>query len=176
MASNGLPGLRGTDHVGFTVPDLDEAVRFFRDVLGCEIFYSLGSQADTGTRMKDKLNVHPRAKIRDIRLVRCRNGANFEIFQYESPDQHTEMPKNSDIGGYHLAFYVDDIVAATDYLREHGLRIMDEPEFKTEGPSGGEAWVYFLSPWGMQMELVSYPGGKTYEQEGVGRLWDPRKG
>ena len=30
----GLPGLAGTDHVGFTVPDLDEAVRFFVDVIG----------------------------------------------------------------------------------------------------------------------------------------------
>ena len=25
----GLPGLRGTDHIGFTVPDIDEAVAFF---------------------------------------------------------------------------------------------------------------------------------------------------
>jgi hypothetical protein len=25
----GLPGLRGTDHIGFTVPDLDEADHFF---------------------------------------------------------------------------------------------------------------------------------------------------
>jgi len=25
-------------------------------------------------------------------------------------------PKNSDIGGYHIAFYVDDVKAAKDYL------------------------------------------------------------
>ncbi len=30
-----LPGLRGIEHVGLTVPDLDAAVRFFVDVLGC---------------------------------------------------------------------------------------------------------------------------------------------
>ena len=30
----GLPGLRGTEHIGFTVPDLDEAHRFFVDVIG----------------------------------------------------------------------------------------------------------------------------------------------
>jgi len=175
LADGGIPGLRGTDHVGFTVPDLEQAVAFFRDVIGCEVFYSLGSQSDdTGTRMRDKLNVDPRARIRDIRLVRCRNGANFEIFQYEAPDQATEQPRNSDIGGHHLAFYVDDIVAATAYLRSKGVRIMDEPEFKTEGPSGGEAWVYFVTPWGMQMELVSYPNGKRYEADFAGRLWDPR--
>ena len=31
-----FPGLRGTEHIGFTVPDLDEAARFFVDVIGCE--------------------------------------------------------------------------------------------------------------------------------------------
>ena len=37
-----LPGLVGTDHIGFTVPDLDEADDFFVDVLGCTHVYSLG--------------------------------------------------------------------------------------------------------------------------------------
>jgi catechol 2,3-dioxygenase-like lactoylglutathione lyase family enzyme len=175
MASFGIPGLRGTDHVGFTVPDLDAAVAFFRDVIGCDVFYSLGAQADeTGTRMRDKLGVDPRTRIRDIRLVRCKNGANFEIFQYEAEDQVQSPPRNSDIGGHHLAFYVDDINAATDYLIAGGIQILDKPEFKTEGPSGGEAWVYFLSPWGMQMELVSFPDGKSYEKDFAGKLWDPR--
>ncbi len=31
-----VPGLRGIEHIAFTVPDLDEAVNFFVDVLGCE--------------------------------------------------------------------------------------------------------------------------------------------
>jgi catechol 2,3-dioxygenase-like lactoylglutathione lyase family enzyme len=115
MGLPGIPGLRGTDHIGFTVPDLEEAVAFFRDVIGCEVFYSLGPQGDAkGTRMRDKLGVDPRARIRDIRLVRCKNGANFEIFQYEADDQSRTQPRNSDIGGHHLAFYVDDIVSATD--------------------------------------------------------------
>ena len=37
-----LPGLRGTEHIGFTVPDLDEADDFFVNVIGCERVYSLG--------------------------------------------------------------------------------------------------------------------------------------
>ena len=31
---SGLPGLAGTDHIGFTVPDMEEATRFFVDVIG----------------------------------------------------------------------------------------------------------------------------------------------
>ena len=38
----GLPGLTGVDHIGFTVPDLDQARAFLVDVLGCELMYTLG--------------------------------------------------------------------------------------------------------------------------------------
>lgn len=35
--NTGIPGLRGTDHIGFTVPDLEQAVDFFVNVIGCEL-------------------------------------------------------------------------------------------------------------------------------------------
>ncbi|OYU82830.1 MAG: glyoxalase, partial [Burkholderiales bacterium PBB5] len=31
-----MPGVRGIDHIGITVPDLDQGVAFFRDVIGCQ--------------------------------------------------------------------------------------------------------------------------------------------
>lgn len=43
------------------------------------------------------------------------------------------------------------------------------------GPSAGETWCYFRTPWGLYMELVTYPKGKGYEKDFGGRkLWDPR--
>jgi hypothetical protein len=35
----------------------------------------------------------------------------------------------------------------------------------SKGPSEGQRWVYFLAPWGMQFELVSYPGGKAFDRQ-----------
>jgi catechol-2,3-dioxygenase len=32
-----LPGLRGVDHIGITVPDIEQAIAFFVDVLGCNL-------------------------------------------------------------------------------------------------------------------------------------------
>lgn len=173
--TRGIPGLRGTDHIGFTVPDLDAAVDFFVKVIGCQVFYPMGPVASDGEYMTERLNVHPRARIKEIRVLRCHNGANFEIFEYESPDQQARLPRNSDIGGHHLAFYVDDIEAGVAYLQAQGIQVLGRPEYKTEGPDGGEAWVYFLAPWGMQLELVSYPQGKRYEQTTTDRLWHPGK-
>jgi len=67
-----LPGLRGTEHIGFTVPNLDEAERFFVDVIGCEKVYSLGPFVRDDNWLAEQLHVHPRAVMRELRFFRCR--------------------------------------------------------------------------------------------------------
>lgn len=171
----GIPGLKGTDHIGFTVPDLKQAVSFFVDVIGCEPFYELGPFKFENDWMHDQLNVHPRTIMKKLKFLRCSNGSNFELFEYSSPDQNWCQPRNSDIGGHHLAFYVDDIEAALEHLSFHRVEILGEPIIRADGPSAGQTWVYFLSPWGMQFELVSYPDGKGYEKTDDRRLWHPAK-
>ncbi|WP_335934865.1 VOC family protein [Streptomyces sp. PTD5-9] len=166
--SGGLPGVRGVDHIGFTVPDLDEAKVFLVDVLGCEYLYSLGPyRDDEGEWMADHLGVHPRAVMRQLHFFRCGGQAVFEVFEYAAPDQKTAPPRNSDIGGHHVALYVDDLDAAVAHLRSHGVRVLGEPT-TSRGPSEGQRWVYFLAPWGMQFELVSYPGGKAFDRRAAG--------
>lgn len=169
-----LPGLRGTEHIGFTVPDLDEAERFFVDVIGCERVYSLGPFERDDNWLADQLNVDPRAVMRELRFFRCKNGPNFEIFQWETPDQQKPQPKNSDIGGHHLAFYVDDIEVALDYLKAHNVQVLGDI-VASQNASFGQRWVYFLTPWGMQCELVSFPQGKAYEASASTILWHPAR-
>src|SRR6201991_4361445 len=103
----GIPGLRRLDHVGFTVPDLDAAQKFLVEVLGCEYLYSLGPYADESSWMADHLNVHPRATIPENRFFRLGDQVIFEVFRYAAPDQRSEPPRNSDVGGHHVALYVD---------------------------------------------------------------------
>jgi len=172
MTSTGIPGLRGTEHIGFTVPDLDEAERFFVDVIGCELVYSLGPFARDDDWMQTHLGVNPRTVMRELRFFRCRMGPNFEVFQYDAADGQEPQPRNSDIGGHHLAFYVDDFDAALAYLESKGVDIMGSPT-DSRNASEGQRWVYFRSPWGMQFELVSFPNGKTYEADAPVTLWHP---
>lgn len=169
----GLPGLRGAEHLGITVPDLDEAERFLVDVLGAELVYSLGPFERDDDWMAEHLGVHPRTVMRELRFFRLGHGVNLEVFQYDAADgQVRQPPRNSDIGGHHLGLYVDDLDAAIAHLHAHGIATMGEPT-ASRGPSEGQRWVYFRSPWGMQFELVSFPGGKAYETGAAVKLWHP---
>ncbi|ANS32267.1 bleomycin resistance protein (plasmid) [Rhodococcus opacus] len=172
---HGLPGLRGADHIGITVPDLEDASRFFVDVLGAEQFYDLGPFESDGDWMETHLGVARDSRVDRLRFLRLGSGLNVELFQYSAADQNPVPPRNSDIGGHHLALYVDDFDAAIDHLVKSGVKIMGEPTVRTAGPSAGQTWVYFQAPWGLQLELVSYPDGKGYEQHTTRRLWDPRR-
>jgi len=169
-----IPGMRGLQHIGITVPNMKDAVAFFKDVLACEPHFTFGEFSFEDDWMERHLNVHPRATIRDFQMVRCGNGTNLEVFEYVAPDQNRRGPRNSDIGGHHLAFYVDDMDKAVAYLKSKGIRVLDKPSTFTDGPAAGLTWVYFLAPWGLQLELVSAPKGMAYEK-GLDRvLWDPR--
>ena len=178
-SAESLPGMRGVNHIGMTVPDIAEATAFFTDVLGCAKATSFGPfRDDEGTFMQDLLNVDPRAVINEITLIRCGNGSNIELFDYDAPDQQTTFPRNSDIGGYHVAFYVDDIDAAAEYLKGKGIRTLLGPLPVTEGPAAGQTILYFYTPWGLQMEAISFPDGMAYEEGADTVLWsntDPAK-
>lgn len=173
-----MPGIQGMEHVGLTVPNLQQACDFFEKVLGAEVLFTAATnfRHDEGDWMTEHLTIHPRAAITEFRYVRMRNGTNLELFEYTSPDQKTVLPKNSDVGGYHLAFYVDDIYAAVKYLKDNGVKILGEPTVYTDGPNLGLTWCYFLAPWGLQLEVVSAPKGTVFDNEakaaGRCRLFD----
>jgi len=173
--AEGLPGMRGHDHTGVTVPDMAQAIGFFENILGCQKVMAFGPFSDDkGTFMQDALAVHPRAVITQIVQIRCGFGSNIELFSYQSPDQKVAQPKNSDIGGYHIAIYVDDIKAADAYLKSKGVHTLFGPIPVAEGPAAGQTILYFLTPWGLQMEAISYPQGMAYEKDTQLRLWSPR--
>jgi catechol 2,3-dioxygenase-like lactoylglutathione lyase family enzyme len=171
----GMPGMRGHDHTGVTVPDMAEAVAFFETILGCQKALSFGPFADDeGTFMQDVLGVDPKAVIEEITLMRCGFGSNIELFKYTAPDQVDATPKNSDIGGYHIAFYVDDVQAAKDFLDENGVSTRMGPIPVDQGPAAGQTILYFNAPWGLQFEAISYPDGMAYEKDGGVVLWSPK--
>lgn len=173
-APDTIPGIRGQDHIGVTVPNMAEAVDFFTNIIGCTKIMSFGPFADdTGTFMTDLLGVDARAVIKEITLLRSGFGSNIELFEYYAPDQKDLKQKNSDIGAFHIAFYFDDIAAVKSYLDRKGIATRMGPLPITEGPAAGQTILYFQAPWGLQLEAISYPNGMAYEKTSAMKLWSP---
>ncbi len=169
--ANGQLGLVGMDHVGITVPDIDEAVAWFENVMGCVAPLTFGPFSG----VQDLLDVDPQAVIHQITMVRCGRSANIELFDYSAPNQRTDFPKNSDWAGHHIAFYVTDIDAAVQYMVAHGAQKFFGPLPVTDGPAAGQSINYFRTPFGTYIELISYPNGMAYERDPGRPLWSPKR-
>lgn len=150
-----MPGLRHVDHAAFTVPDLNEAVSFFVEVLGAEELYRSRRGPDPEF-MPLHFNVPPDAAL-ELCMLRLPPNLNVELFQWTSTDQRMEHPRHNDRGGHHLCFVVDDVDDAIAHLEGiAGVRILGGR--KEVGPDSplvaGNRWTYFVTPWGLLIELV----------------------
>lgn len=150
--------LRGLDHVSLTVPDLEQASGFFVNVLGaCELYRRELVPQGGGKEMEERFNAHPQATCRLAKLEIC--GVTLELFQYTAPDVRTETSRHCDPGGSHLGLVVDDVDEAVERLRQvPGVKVLGATSvIDPPHPLAGRKWVYFLTPWGHQLELVSSP-------------------
>lgn len=172
--SSGIPTARSVEHVAFTVPDLGEAIGFFVDVLGAEELYRVGPFSDPeGDWMTVQLGVHPRAAC-EVAHLRLGPNLNLELFAWEAPDRSAEAPKPSDAGAAHLAFFVDDMAAAAEYLAgQPGVRLLGEIQTIADGPSAGYEWLAFQAPWGLALEIMSRPASLPYEASTPARFYGP---
>lgn len=143
-AARGIPTAINIDHYGYVVPDLDQAVNFFTQVLGFELI-SLDDPIEfPDDRLTRWYGVHPRASARFAFLRYGR--ATIELTEWHAPDQNTVAPSNSDVGGRHVAIAVTDVDAAMVYLQaQPGVTVLEKSVWN---------FVYFTTPWGMTLQIV----------------------
>jgi catechol 2,3-dioxygenase-like lactoylglutathione lyase family enzyme len=150
-----VPGVRYADHVAFTVPDLDQAVAFFVQALGAHELYR-STRGPDERFMPENFAVPADASL-TLAMLRLPPNLNIELFEWSTADRRADHPRHSDAGGHHLCFLVDDVDEAITVLREiPGVRVLgDRKEVAGDSPRvAGNRWTYFLSPWGLLMEIV----------------------
>ena len=125
------------DHVGFAVPDLDEAKAFYAAAFGLEVVHE---------------EVNEEQGVREAML-----GVGGSYIQLLAPlTPESTIAKFLDRAGpgiQQIAFGVDDVVATADALRAAGVRVLyDQPKIGTAG-----SLVNFAHPkdcGGVLIELV----------------------
>ena len=153
----------GIDHIAINVPDMEQAVLFFKEVLGCrELFRMKEFVADR--QMIQCLGLHSGTIMKDHRMLILDGGTQLSLFQYESPDSSKVMPMGSDLGGYHIAIRVKDMDTALSRIKKQNCDILGEPLRFDSAPNEGIVCAYFRSPWGLLIEFVYYPEDKMREE------------
>jgi methylmalonyl-CoA/ethylmalonyl-CoA epimerase len=130
------------DHVGVAVPDLDEAIVFYRDVLGLRLVHE-ESNEEQG--------------VREAMMAVGDTGSCVQLLAPLTPDSTIgRFLDRSGPGLQQIAYRVADVAAAAQALRDRGLRLLyDEPRRGTAGSR-----VNFVHPkdaGGVLIELVEPP-------------------
>ncbi|AWL41839.1 MULTISPECIES: VOC family protein [Streptomyces] len=168
--------VRGIDHVGVTVPDLESATLFLVRALGAEVLYDTLRRADGprgGLETEERLGVPKGTEQRAVRMLALPRGPGIELFEFDGPRQEPPaLP--CDFGWQHIALYVEDLDAAVEDCVRAGAVLLGRPH-PLPGPEEGERnrFAYLRTPWGSTLELLTYPDPQPYERTTPRRRWRP---
>lgn len=142
--------IRGIDHGGINVPDIDAAISFFVKTFGAKV------ESDTvpgaiPQEWKTAFNWRLSSELKRFVMIRLPDGSGIELFQYSGSEIDRTQPHEDDAAATHIALRTADIQASYQALKGSGLKILNEPITNADGTQ----WFYFLTPWGSQIELVA---------------------
>lgn len=148
--------IKSVQHVGITVSNLDEALHFFRDLLGLE---ALPFREVSGERAGTILGI-PGASLR-LSGVKTPDGKNVELIEYLASKGERINLKISNYGVTHISFVVDDIQKMYEDLTARGVTFISPPYWGGKTIAGMDWGVCFLKgPDGISVELMQAPKDK----------------
>lgn len=164
----------GLQHIGFTVPDMEEAVAFLTELFGAVTVMECGAVDVDDAFMLTRLGVPDGCKITDQRVLQVGEGGALELFEYSGAAGPHALKHNGEVGAMHIAFEVDNAYTAAERMREAGVDVLEGPTLIEGGPMDGLVWLYLRAPWGQYFEVVSAERPLGYEAEGGPKMYSPK--
>ena len=164
----------GLQHIGFTVPDMQQAVDFFTRIFGAVTIMECGSVDVDDEFMKRRLGVPAGCKIKDQRVLQIGGGGALELFEHAGAGGAPSIKHNGEVGAMHIAFEVEDAYQAADRMRAAGVDLLEGPTLIEGGPMDGLVWLYLRAPWGQYLEVLSAKGPLGYEAKGGPKMYSPK--
>ncbi|WP_312824752.1 VOC family protein [Epilithonimonas sp.] len=166
---------RGIDHIGITVPNVNDASDFLVKAFDAEVLYDVQPENDKpmeGKLTEQQLGIPKGAKIVHMRLVQIGESATIELFEFENTNQN-DPAKLNDYGLQHFCLYTDDIETAAKQFEIAGGELLSKihPLTGVEDAPRNKG-VYGKTPWGSLVELITYPDGLTNPKL---HRWTPEK-
>ncbi len=172
--------VRAIDHIGITVPNIEEAATFLEQAFGATALYDNIIPTDspqTGAEAEAKLGFAKGSAIIHMRMMRLGDGASIELFEMKVPGERKKDIIPSDIGLQHFAVYTENIDETKKKFIEAGGKVLEGPNemLGREGGAGNQ-FMYAITPWGTFVELITYPSELEIEKTTPLRRWKPQSG
>ena len=127
------------DHVGVAVPDLDEAIAFYRDAFGMEVVHE---------------ETNEEQGVREAMMAVGDSGSCIQLLAPLSPESTiAKFLDRSGPGIQQLAYRVADLDAVSATLRERGMRLL-YPEPKRGTSNSRVNFIHPKDARGILVELV----------------------
>ena len=140
----------GFFHAGVTVSDMENALRFYRDGLGLEVFYDGPASGRTAARI---WALEP-GEVRVVFLRVPGSDAVVELFEFSGVERHSASARPVDYGAGHFCLYTDDAEGLHARMLEAGFRSRSgEVVTIHSGRHAGVKAVYLIDPDGYHVEL-----------------------
>jgi catechol 2,3-dioxygenase-like lactoylglutathione lyase family enzyme len=156
MSSN----VRGIDHIGITVPDIEAATRFLHEAFDAAIVYDTvvdGHPRRSPEELAATVALKEEQLIVATRMIRLGDGANIELFEIEGAARGVEEGIGS-LGLQHFAVYCDDLRSVLNRVLAAGGSQLRGPNALFGIEKGtGNSMHYVRAPWGSLIELISIP-------------------
>lgn len=139
-------------HVAISVPDMEEALAFYRDVLG---FDEVWSHRDRGGRERTTVPGFSGTEQIETRMLACPGGSRVELICQESAAGQGS-PVAGSPGLHHISVGVEDVFAAHARLIAAGVRSVSDPHEIADESHPLFGWISssVTDPWGTRVELL----------------------
>ena len=138
-------------HIGFVVSDIEISLKFYRDILGLDIYRRYIEEGD----FIDSLTGIKKVKLEWVKLIIPKGGL-IELLQYHShpdPDNSGSLSRTSSnrLGCSHIALTVNDLSTLHKKIISNGFLCKSEPLI---APGGKAKILYCHDPDGAILELI----------------------
>ena len=142
--------------IGIVVPDMDKAVKFYKDVMGLE-FNILPREPETCELHGKETNFQIKTGFTFL------NGLQLELIEVvKGTSAHSEFLKKNPHGGmHHVAIYVEDLDVEVQKYGDAGVKIIARGEYMRT------KWAYLDSTEqsGLLLELIELPKRKKKKKK-----------
>jgi methylmalonyl-CoA epimerase len=128
------------DHIAIAVANLEEGLRFYRQLLGMTVTHQEAVEAEGVNVAMLPLGVATHSPSIELLEPLDRDSTVATFIEKRGPGLH------------HIALRVDDLAAAIERLKVEGARLLDEPR----SGAGGHVYVFVhpASTGGVLLELI----------------------